>query len=189
MSDGGRRSSTRRWQGPTVPNRRRFLTLTAGGVITAVGGCLTGPSSGGPPYETHEIDDGPVYRPGLQATRDRAYFAALVTTEEGIDAFDLDRLPRAADREFIESTDFEAELLGLIQVGGVPSGYQYRVPDVSLSDVNLTVIAVLEGDEQVPADTVISTLLLRVTRTRQSTPDRISVELDIEGEHQMFSGQ
>lgn len=189
MTDVRRRSSARRGQGSAAPNRRRFLTLTAGGIVTAIGGCLTGPSSGGPRYETHEIDDGPIYPPGLQATGDRAFFAALVTTEEGIDAFDLAGLPRAADREFIESTDFEAELLGLIQVGGVPSGYQYRVPDISLSDVNLTVIAVLEGDEQATADTVISTLLVRVTRTRQSTPDRISVELDIEGDHEIFSGQ
>jgi len=188
MRDVERRSSARRWHGSAPPTRRRFLALTAGDVFAAVGGCLTDPSSGGPPYEIHEIDDGPVYRPGLQATGERAYFAALVTTEEGIDAFDLDRLPRAADREFLESVDFATELLGVIQVSGVPSTYGYRVPDVSLSDVNLTVIAVLEGDTPATADAVISTLLVRVTRTSGSTPDRISVELDVDGDHEIFSG-
>jgi hypothetical protein len=168
--------------------RRELLAASASAGMFALAGCLSSPSSGGPPYEIHELDDGPVYEPGLQDEAELAYFATLVTDRDEADAFDLSGQSRAVAREFVAATDFDEQLLGVVQVAGLNSSMVLRVPDVSLSDVNLTVVVSVEDKTPFSDDRVISTLFVRVTRTENRRPNRIAVELSLGEQHRTFSG-
>ncbi len=81
--------------------------LTAGAVAISLGGRLRAPSSDGPPYETYEVDDGPVYGPGLEAERQIAFDAGLVTTEADGGAFQSRLTP--TDRQFIDRIEFPTD--------------------------------------------------------------------------------
>jgi hypothetical protein len=182
--------SPRRSNTPTlrrVPRRSLLAGIASVGTL-ALAGCLSSPSSGGPPYETHEIDDGSVYAPGLSDETDLDFYAALLTSDDELDDFDRSRLPDAA-REFVDATDFADHLLGVVQVAGVNSSMEFRVPDVSLSDVNLTVVVDVADPTPHSDDVVISTLLVRVTRTDNRRPEQIAVELSIGDRHETFSGE
>lgn len=172
---------------PPSTHRRWLLSAVASGGAALLAGCLESPSSGGPPYETHEVDDGPVYGSGLQDENERAYFAALVTSEDEADAFDWDRA-READRAFVDGTDFRTSYLGLVQVSALNSSMRFEVVDLHESDVNLTVVVAVRDPTPHSEDRVISTLLLRVDREGGGVPDRIAVELDIGDHHETFSG-
>jgi len=169
-------------------SRRRLLAGAASLLPASLAGCLRSPSSGGPPYDVHEIDGGAVYGPGLGDERPLAFFAALVADEAALADFDVDALTREEDREFITATDFETELLGVIQVSGVNSSRSFWVPDVARSDVNLTVIVAAEDPTPHSDDRVITTLLVRVTDTGGPIPDKISVELSLGDRVELFSG-
>jgi hypothetical protein len=174
---------------PTGAVPRRTLLTTGASVLGGVlAGCLISPSSGGPPYQTHEIDDGAVYGPGLQDEQSMQFYAALVEDEAATNAFDPRGLMETNAREFIERTDFRRQYLGVVQIGGINSSMRVRVPDVSESTVNLTVIASLEDEPPYSEDRVITTLLIRVTRAWRTVPDNIRVELPIDGRHQVFTG-
>lgn len=103
---------------PTGAATRRAL-LTAGASVLggALAGCLFSPSSGGPPYQTHQIDDGAVYVPGLQDEQSMQFYAALVEDEAATNAFDLHGLVETDTREFVKRTDFRRQYLGVVQVG------------------------------------------------------------------------
>ena len=116
------------------------------------------------------------------------FYAALVEDEAATNAFDLHGLVETDTREFVERTDFRRQYLGVVQVGGINSSMRFRVPDVSESTVNLTVIATLEDETPYSEDRVITTLLIRVTRTRRTVPDNIRVELSIGDRHEVFTG-
>ena len=130
--------------------RRTLLTTGASVLGGALAGCLISPSSGGPPYQTHEIDDGAVYGPGLQDEQSMQFYAALVEDEAATNAFDPHGLMETNAREFIERTDCRRQFLGVVQIGGINSSMRVRVPDVSESTVNLTVIASLEDEPRIP---------------------------------------
>lgn len=174
---------------PPPPFDRRSLLAAAGATAAVLlAGCLAGPSSGGPPYESHEVDDWPVYAPGLADESERAYFAALVTSEDEADAFDW-RRAREADRAFVEGTDFRTSYLGLVQVSALNSSMRFEVVDLHESDVSLTVVVAVRDPTPRSDDRVISTLLLRVDREGGGGPARIAVELDIGDHHETFSGE
>lgn len=168
------------------PTRRRFLAAL--GATTALSGCLSAPSSGGPQYETHEIDGGAVFASGLRDENEDAVFAALVTTSEESGAFVLDQFPREADRRFVRTTDFATQYLGVVQVAGLNSSMNLRVVDVAASRVNLTVVAAVDDPTPQSDDRVVTTLLVRVTRNGDPVPDAIHVELSFDGRHETFSG-
>lgn len=162
-----------------------MATGTAG--LTGFIGCLSAPSSGGPAYEDIEIDDGPVFGPGLQDMKQRSYYAALICTEEEADLFDFDRL-LDSETAFVTETNFGESYLGLIQASPLNSSMRFDVVDIHESDVNLTVNVAIRDDPPHSDDRVISTLLLRVARDRGEVPDSIAVELDIADHHETFSG-
>lgn len=170
-------------------DRRRFLLVTGTTGLTGLAGCswVPNPSSGGPAYEPHEIDDGPVFEPGLQEPTERDYAAALVVTESDAELFDFARLSEA-DAAFVEETDFEVSYLGVIQVSALRSSMRSEVVDIHESDVNLTVNVAVRDDEPRSDDLVITTLLLRVAREGDAPPGNIAVELDIGEHHETFSG-
>lgn len=175
-----------RWQDSLT--RRAVLSASAGVATVSLGGCLEPPSSGGPPYETYEIDDGPVYEPGLQDERPTEFYAGLVTSEDDAAAFDRSRLS-GDGKQFIEGTAFPQEYLGVVQVSGVNSSLDAWVPDVSESRTNLTVVVDLADESPASDDRVITTLLVRVTRTRRTIPEKISVELSMGDRHETFAGE
>lgn len=155
--------------------------------LALLAGCLDGPSSGGPSYETHEIDDGPVFSAGLQDETERGYYAALITGPGEAEEFDWDRAPEAA-REFVENTDFTESYLGLIQVGELNSSMRFEVVDLTESDVNLTVVVAVRDETPHSDDLVITTFLVRVASDGSDAPEQISVELTIGDHHETFTG-
>ena len=172
-----------------VASRRAVLAAGAGGLGGGLAGCLRSPSSGGPPYRTHEIDDGPVYAPGLRDERSTEFYAAVVRTGTATDRFDPDRLAGTGGRRFVDRTEFGRQYLAVVQAGGINSSMRFRVPDVSESRASLTVIASLEDDPPYSEDSVITTLLIRVTRTRRVVPDRVRVELSIGDRRVVITGE
>lgn len=173
---------------PPSPARRSLLAAAGASAAVLLAGCLAGPSSGGPPYEAHEVDDGPVFGPGLADEGERAYFAALVTSDGEADDFDW-RRAREADRAFVEGTDLRTSYLGLVQVSALNSSMRFEVVDLHESEANLTVVVAVRDPTPHSDDRVISTLLLRVDREGGGVPDRIAVELDIGEHHETFSGE
>lgn len=163
--------------------------MTGATGLTGLTGCswVPNPSSGGPAYEAHEIDDGPVFEPGLQEKTERGYYAALVVTEADAEMFDFGRLSDA-DAAFVDETDFEVSYLGVIQVSALRSSMRFEVVDIHESGVNLTVNVAVRNEEPRSDDQVVTTLLLRVAREPEGVPDNIAVELDIGEHHETFSG-
>lgn len=156
--------------------------------LLPVAGCLEGPSSGGPAYESREIDDGAVFAPGLQDETEEATFAALVTTADEVARFDLAAMPREADRAFVHDTDFATHYLGVVQVAALNSSMRLRVVDLKASTASLTVVLDREDPTPYSDDRVITTLLLRVSSAEYPVPDAINVELDIGERHVTISG-
>lgn len=170
-----------------LPTRRSVLRVTGAIGGTALAGCLNAPSSGGPPYTAHEIDDGPVFGPGLRDENEREYYAALVTNESGVGAFEERRMDDDSTT-FLEETDFSQEYLGVVQVSKLNSSMRFDVLEIQESDVNLTVVVAVRDEPPYSDDRVITTLLVRVTSQHRTAPDRIGVELDIGDHHETFSG-
>ena len=71
----------------TVERTRGPVGVATGRALLGGGlaGCLRSPSSGGPPYRTHEIDDGPVCAPGPRDERSAEFDAAVVGTGTATD--------------------------------------------------------------------------------------------------------
>jgi hypothetical protein len=149
---------------------------------------VTAPSAGGPPYTSHEIDDGPVFGPGLRDEHERAYYAGVVTTECEASAFEMDRLDDESTA-FVEETDFSRASLGVVQVSQLNSSMRFDVLELSESDVTLTVVVAVRDEPPYSDDRVITTLLLRVTGQHRTPPDRIAVELHIGDHHVTFAGR
>lgn len=171
--------------GPQVP-RRRVLGATA--ALVPFAGCLTSPSSSSPPHEAVEIDDGPVYGPGLESELEEAFYAGLIVEESGADRFDRPSLPPAA-RSFLAETDFGTHLLGVIQIAGVNSSTHLDVVDLALTTASFTVVLALRDEPPYSDDRVITTFLIRVPRRAGGTaPERINVELGIDDRDVTFSG-
>lgn len=168
-------------------HRRAFLLGSGVVGLSLSAGCLQGPSSGGPDYESREIDDGPIFGPGLLEETDRAYYAALVVTEAQVDRFDFDRLSDA-EAAFVNTTDFRTAYLGVIQVSELNSSMRFDLVDIHASDANLTAVVAVRDDTPYADDRVITTLWLRVDSDGGSVPDTIAVELDIGEHHETFSG-
>lgn len=171
-------------------NRRTFLGITAAGA-TGLAGCVSpwsDPSSAPPQYETREVDDGAVYGPGLQDETERAFFAALVTSEAEAEAFDLERLGRGADRAFVTDTDFRRWYLGVVQVSGVSSSRTVWLVDMAASDVNLGLVLALEDPTPRSDDQVVTTFLVRVHREGGPPPEGIWVQLEVDGRTVTFEG-
>jgi hypothetical protein len=179
------RSDTRtRSAGPAL-TRRRLLGTAA---LAPLAGCLTSPSSSSPPHEAVEVDDGHLYGPGLTSELDEAFYAALVLERAGADRFLRARLTDEA-RAFLDGTDFATQLMGVIQVAGVNSSTVLDVVDLALTPVNLTVVLALRDQPPHSDDRVITTLLVRVPRRGGNAPERIWVELGIDGRDVTFSGE
>ena len=171
--------------GTQVP-RRRILGATA--ALIPLAGCLTSPSSSSPPHEAVEIDDGPVYGPGLESELEEAFYAGLIVEESGADRFDRPSLPSPA-RSFLSETDFSTHLLGVVQIAGVNSSTHLDVVDLALTTESFTVVLALRDDPPYSDDRVITTLLVRVPRRAGGTaPERINVELGIDDRDVTFSG-
>lgn len=126
--------------GPPWPDRRSLLAATGAAAAALRAGCHEAPSSGGPPYETPEIADGPVDGPGPGEETERDHYSTLVTGEDGADSFDWSR-PREADRAFVEEADFRTSCRGLLQVPALNSPMRFGVVDLHESDVTLAVVA------------------------------------------------
>lgn len=167
--------------------RRPFLRLTGAGLL-ALAGCLEAPSSSPPPYETREIDDGPCYEPGLRDERVMEFFAGLVTSEAAAREFDLQRLHRAADRAFIESTDYRTAYLGVVQVSGLSSSMSIWLVDMAATPDQLGLVLGVEDHTPHTDDRVITTFLVRVEKERASPPERIWVQLSMGDRTEEFSG-
>lgn len=181
---GMHRSDTRTRPAERRLTRRRMLGTAA---LVPLAGCLTSPSSSSPPHEAVEVDDGHVYGPGLTSELEEAFYAALVLERDGADRFVRDRLtPEAV--AFLDGTDFGTQLLGVVQIAGVNSSTHLDVVDLALTPVNLTVVLALRDDPPHSEDRVITTLLVRVPRRGGTAPERIWVELGIEGRDVTFSG-
>jgi hypothetical protein len=163
-------------------DRRSLLLATGVAGATLLSGCLTQPSSGGPSYESLEIDDGPVFEPGLADETQRNYYAGLVGAEAQVSAFDTDLLAGAA-ADFVTETDFDASYLGVIQVGAVDPAARCDVVDIHASDETLTVVVAVRAHTPGAGDRAITTLVLRVARD-SGVPNAIAVELDI-GDHHL----
>jgi hypothetical protein len=172
---------------PPRLDRRSFLLASGTAGVVLWSGCLSSPSSGGPSYESREIDDGPVFAPGLQDAIERDYYAAVLVTEAQADGFDADLLSET-EGEFLTGTDFGASYLGVIQVSALNSSMHFEIVDIHESDVNLTVNVAVRDETPHSDDAVITTLLLRVARDGSAAPDNIAVELDIGDHHETFSG-
>jgi hypothetical protein len=171
-------------------DRRTLLRLAAAGT-TALAGCVSSPSapsSAPPPYETREVDDGPVYGPGLRDEGERAFHAALVTTEAEAAAFDLARFDRDADRAFVTSTDFRRWYLGVVQISGVSSSRSVWLVDVAASDATLGLVLGLEDPTPRSEDRVVTTYLVRVHREGRRPPEGIWVQLSIDDRTVTFEG-
>lgn len=174
------------WTESATVSRRWLLGATAG--LVPLAGCLSSPSSSSPPHEAVEVDDGPVYGPGLRSELEEAFYAGLVLDDSGADRFVRPSLPPSA-RSFLAETDYDTQLLGVIQVAGVNSSTSLEVVDLALTTANLTVVLALRDEPPYSDDRVITTLLVRVPRRAGGTaPDRISVELGIGDRDVSFSG-
>lgn len=159
-----------------------------GAGLLPVAGCLESPSSSPPPYETLEIDDGPVYKPGLQDERSQDYFAALVTSDTEAQAFDLQTIPANADRAFIEATDYRTSYLGVVQVSGLNSSMSIWLVDLAAAPKQLGLVLSVDDDPPYSDDRVITTFLVRVGKERRAPPDGIWVQLSIGDRTEHFSG-
>ena len=170
---------------PRVP-RRWVLGATA--ALVPLAGCLTSPSSSSPPHEAVEVDDGPLYGPGLESELEEAFYAGLIVEDSGADRFDRPSLPSAA-RTFLAETDFSSHLLGVIQVAGVHSSTHLDVVYLALTTASFTVVLALRDEPPYSDDRVITTLLIRVPRRAVgAAPERINVELGIDDRDVTFSG-
>lgn len=167
--------------------RRPFLRLAGAGLLS-LAGCLEAPSSSPPPYETREIDDGACYAPGLRDERSTAFYAGLVTSDAESREFDLERLPRAADRAFVEAVDYGTAYLGVVQLSGVNSSTSIWLVDMAATPDQLGLVLELEDDPPHSEDRVITTFLVRVQKERPAPPERIWVQLSIDGRTERFSG-
>lgn len=167
--------------------RRPFLRLTGAGLLP-IAGCLEAPSSSPPPYETREIDDGPCYGPGLRDERVMEFFAGLVTSESEARGFDLQQLPRRADRTFIETTDYRTAYLGVVQLSGINSSMSIWLVDMAATPEQLGLVLGVEDHTPHADDRVITTFLVRVEKERRAPPERIWVQLSIDGRTEEFSG-
>jgi hypothetical protein len=134
-----------------------------------------------------EIDDGPVFEPGLASELEEAFYAALLLGDAARSAFDRELLD-SAGAAFLESTDFDTHLLGLIQVAGVNSSMHLDVVDLALTRSGFTVVLALRDEPPYSDDRVITTLLVRVPRKRGPQPERIWVELGIGGRDVSVAG-
>jgi hypothetical protein len=168
---------------------RRAVLAGAAGLAAAAPGCLGAPAAGGPRYETRELDVGGVYRPGLRDETEEAFYAALVASQAAEGAFDLDAVPRAGDRAFVRETDFDAAVLAVVQVAGLNSSTVLRAVDVALTRANLVVVVAVDDPTPYSDDRVVTTLLVRVRRDGAPVPDRIRVELSLDGREVTFSGR
>lgn len=165
------------------------MVLRAMAALGPLAGCLRSPSSSSPPYDAVEVDDGPVYGPGLQSEIEESFFAGLIVEDPGADRFDRQSLPPAA-RMFLAETDFDTHLLGVVQVAGVKGSTHLDVVDLALTTASLTVVLALRDEPPQSEDRVITTLVLRVPRRAAgSAPDRINVELGIDDRDVTFSGE
>lgn len=151
-------------------------------------GCLSAPSSSTPAHEAVEIDDGPVFEPGLVSELDEAYYAALLLDDSVRSAFDRDRLGSEADT-FLGETDFDAQIVGLVQVAGVNSSMHFDVVDLALTHSGFTVVLALRDEPPYSEDRVISTILVRVDRRSGPQPNRMWVDLGIGGRDVSFAGE
>jgi hypothetical protein len=142
-----------------------------------------------PPFEAYEIDDGPVYGPGLERELEMAFFAGLVAEQSGADRFDLEGVSDPGAAGFLAETDFATQLLGVIQVAGVNSSMHFDVVDLALTPVNLTAVVALRDEPPHSDDRVITTFLIRVPKRGDRVPDQIWVELSIDGREETFSGK
>jgi hypothetical protein len=167
--------------------RRQVLAGGMGLLALPLAGCGWSPSSGGPPFEFHEVDDGPVFGPGLQDELDLEFYAAVVTDEAATEAFDVDRLPPDA-HSFIRATDFGSQYLAVVQVSGVNSSMAFDVADVAEGGANTTVVASLDDRTPHSEDRVISTLLVRVTAQGGFDPEGVTVEFHLNDRHETFEG-
>ena len=166
-------------------HRRGFLGLLGAGVVS-VAGCLQPPASSPPRYETREIDDGALYGPGLALGPSMEVFADLVTSDAQARAFDLQAVPRDADRAFIEATDYRTAYLGVVQVSGLNSSMSVQLVDIAVSADQLVLAFDVEDTPPHSDDWVITSILVRVKRerrlpsaARESSPDGIRVRLSI----------
>ncbi len=157
------------------------------GLALWLAGCSLSPASGGPPYAVHELDDGPVFGPGLQDEREHAVYAGLVVAASGLDAFDRERLTDAA-ADFLDATDFADQYLAVVQVSAVPASMVGSVPDVAESDTNCTVVASLDSHTPASDEQVVTTLLVRVTAQHRAPPETVRLELHIDDQHRTASG-
>lgn len=167
------------------PTRRAVLASSAG--LLPLAGCIEAPSSSSPPYEAVEIDDGPVFEPGLASEIEEAFYAALLLGDAARSAFDRTLLDQPG-QAFLADTDFDTHLLGLVQVAGVNSSTHLDVVDLALTQSGFTVVLALRDDPAYTDDRVITTLLVRVPRKQGPQPDRIWVELGIGGRDVSVSG-
>jgi hypothetical protein len=168
---------------------RRAVLAGAAGLAGVATGCLRAPAAAGPRYETLEVDAGGVYRPGLRDETEEAFLAALVASEAAAAAFDLDAVPRAADRAFVRETDFDAAFLAVVQVAGLNSSMVLRVVDVASGRATLTVVVAVDDPTPHSDDRVVTTLLVRVRRDDAPVPDAVRVELSFDGREVTFSGR
>lgn len=174
---------------PTIGTASRRSVLIASGLaLSPLAGCLSAPSSGGPPFSTVEVDDGPVYGPGLQDDLDMDFFAGLITSADGARHFDLDEETHPEAVEFLATTDFTTSLLGVVQISGINSSMHVDVVDLALTPVNLTAVLALRDDPPHSEDRVITTILIKVPRRGNAPPEQIWVELSIGERHETFSG-
>ncbi|MHB9287020.1 hypothetical protein ACKVMT_08270 [Halobacteriales archaeon Cl-PHB] len=150
-------------------------------------GCLESPSSAPPPYETREIDDGPVYKLGLRDELSMDFFADLVTSDSEAREFDLQALPRKTDRTFIEETDYRTSYLGVVQVSGLTSSMSIWLIDMAAAPGDLGLVLGVEDETPQTDDRVITTFLVRVRKERQTPPTGIWVQLSIGDRTETFS--
>jgi hypothetical protein len=168
--------------------RRGFLAVGAGVLAGSLGGCTGSPSSGGPPFTFHDIDDGPVFGPGLYDEREREFYAGLLVDRAAIAAFDRERLGPDA-RSFLNATEFGSQYLVVVQVSGVPASMGFDVADVAEGGSNTTVVASLDDRTPTTGNRVVSTLLVRVTARDGFEPRGVTVEFHLNERHRTFDGE
>ncbi|MDG5778772.1 hypothetical protein VB773_00120 [Haloarculaceae archaeon H-GB2-1] len=138
------------------------------GLVVLLVGCPRGPSSGGPPYESHELIDGLVLESGLRDEPERGYYTTLITSAAETDRFDREQATDAV-RSFVENTSFDESFLSVVQVAGLNSSMEFDVVDLERSDVNLTVVVAVRNPTPHSDDWVITTLLLRVAKRTEAS--------------------
>lgn len=167
--------------------RRSFFRLAGAGLLS-LAGCLEAPSSSPPPFETREIDDGPCYKPGLRDELSMEFYAGLVTSDAESREFNLQMLPRQADRTFIETTDYRTSYLGVVQISGLNSSMSIWLVDMAATPDQLGLVLSLEDEPPHSDDRVITTFLVRVQKERPAPPELIWVQLSIDDRTENFSG-